>query len=117
MKLGDWIPFGAVPSIEARVLHARLEGGEALQLVDVRTLVEHRTSRIAGAVSAPIASLAVQLEALDLDLARPVVCICLSAHRSIPAVRLIRERGHPDVAQLAGGMAAWWAAGLPTERG
>ena len=71
MKLGDWIPFGAVPSIEARVLHARLEGGEALQLVDVRTLVEHRTSRIAGAVSAPIASLAVQLEALDLDLARP----------------------------------------------
>lgn len=117
MRLADWVPFGDVPEIEARELHARLERGERLQLVDVRTAVEHRASRIAGAVSAPIASLGGRLDALGLDPARTVVCICLSAHRSIPAVRLMRGRGYADVAQLAGGMAAWWSAGLPTEKG
>jgi hypothetical protein len=55
---------------------------------------------------------------LGLDPSRPVVAICLTAHRSIPAVRLLRNRGF-DAAQLAGGMRAWRARISPKrgERG
>jgi rhodanese-related sulfurtransferase len=117
VRLADWVPLGDVPSIDARTLRARLEAGEPIQLVDVRSALEHRASRIAGARSVPLASLADRLDGLALDRARPVVAICLSAHRSIPAVRLLQERGFEDAAQLTGGMAAWWAARLPTESG
>jgi rhodanese-related sulfurtransferase len=43
-----------------------------------------------------------------------VVAICLTAHRSIPAVRLLRARGF-EAAQLAGGMLAWRVAGFGEE--
>lgn len=112
--LRRWIPLGDVPGVAARALWARLEAGEPIQLVDVRTAIEHRQSRIAGAISAPILDWPAALDALGLDHARPVLAICLSAHRSIPAVRMLRERGF-EAAQLDGGMLAWWAAKLPTE--
>jgi rhodanese-related sulfurtransferase len=57
-----------------------------------------------------------RIESLKLDPARPVVAICLTAHRSVPAVRLLRERGF-DAVQLSGGMIAWRAARLPEARG
>lgn len=116
MKLRQWIPLGEVPEVAPRVLAERIAAGDEAQLVDVRSALEHGQSRIAGARSAPILGWPGALDALALDPARPVVAICLSAHRSIPAVRLLRERGL-EAAQLAGGMLAWWAAKLPTVHG
>ncbi len=111
-----WVPFGSVPEIPAARLAAELAAGAPPQLVDVRTGAEYRSGRIAGAVSAPVTSLAAALPRLGLDRSRRVVAICLTAHRSIPAVRLLRRSGF-DAVQLAGGMLAWRAAGLPEERG
>lgn len=111
-----WLPFGSVPELSARELRDRLERGEPIVLLDVRTHLEHAQSRIAGARSLPILDWPAALDALALEPGRRAVAICLSAHRSIPAVRMLRERGH-DAMQLAGGMIAWWAAGLPTEQG
>lgn len=102
----------SVPEVVARELAEALATDAPPQLVDVRTALEHRQSRVPGAVSAPLST----LDALELDPTRPVVAICLSAHRSIPAVEALAERGF-DAAQLKGGMLAWWAAGLPTEKG
>lgn len=115
-SLRTWTPLGAVPEIAPTELHAALQGDEPPQLLDVRTALEWTQSRIAGAVSVPITSLSTRLPGLGLDPARPVVAICLSAHRSIPAVRVLRERGFTAV-QLAGGMLAWWGAKLPVESG
>jgi len=116
MALPWWLPFGSVPELPPAALAAALAGPRPPQLLDVRTAAEHAAGRIAGARSLPITGLAGGLEALGLDPARPVVAICLSAHRSIPAVRLLRARGY-EASQLAGGMLAWRAAGLPEERG
>ncbi|HOU90382.1 MAG TPA: rhodanese-like domain-containing protein [Polyangiaceae bacterium] len=102
-----WLPFGAVPEITAAELAARLAKGERLQLLDVRTRREHAQSRVPGAVSVPITELSTRLD--ELDPQRPTVAICLSAHRSVPAVRLLQRRGFRDVVQLAGGMRAWWS--------
>ncbi|MCU0936376.1 MAG: rhodanese-like domain-containing protein [Gammaproteobacteria bacterium] len=108
-----WLPFGPVPDIPPAELAGRLAANPP-QLLDVRTALEWRRSRIPGAVSVPITELRRRLPSLALDPARPVVAICLSAHRSVPAVRLLRAHGYPDVTQLAGGMLAWWREELPT---
>jgi len=84
-------------------------------MIDVRTPIEFGAGHIDGAVNVPVTSLAGSLPYLQLDPARPVVAICLTAHRSIPAVRLLLRRGL-DARQLAGGMLAWRAAGLPEAR-
>jgi len=98
-------------------LHARIASGSPPQILDVRTEREWRASRIEGAFNAPITSLHATLQGLDLEPQHPVVAICLSAHRSIPAVRALRDAGFSDVCQLRGGMLAWWKAGLPAVEG
>ncbi|MFO0554445.1 MAG: rhodanese-like domain-containing protein [Polyangiaceae bacterium] len=115
-SLRTWTPLGAVPEISPAELHAALKSEAPPQLVDVRTSLEWTQSRIAGSLSLPITSFAARLPELGLDSTRPVIAICLSAHRSIPAVRVLRERGFTAM-QLAGGMFAWWAAKLPVEKG
>jgi rhodanese-related sulfurtransferase len=112
MKLPWWLPIGSVPEIGPAELAERLKQKPAPQLVDVRTHAEFAGGHVRGAVNVPINELQSRLGDLTLDPARPVVAICLSAHRSIPAVRLLRDRGF-DAVQLAGGMAAWRAARLP----
>jgi rhodanese-related sulfurtransferase len=115
MRLPWWLPLGRVPEIEPRPLAGRLDREPRPQLVDVRTPAEFARGHLPGAVNVPVTSLAARLESLELDRSRPVVAICLTAHRSIPAVRLLRQRGF-DAVQLAGGMLAWRAAKLPEER-
>jgi rhodanese-related sulfurtransferase len=114
--LRAWNPFGSVPEVSPHDLFASLGSENPPVLLDVRTTIEWEQSRIVGAVSVPVLSLGDRLSSLALDRDRPVVAICLSAHRSVPAVRLLRERGFVAV-QLAGGMLAWWAAKLPVEKG
>jgi len=114
-RLFWWLPFGHVPEIPPSVLQQRMDETVCPILLDVRTRLEWRRSHIPGAISVPIMSLKKSLPKLDLDPQRPVVAICLSAHRSIPAVRLLQSRQFGQVEQLAGGMQAWWRAGLPTE--
>jgi rhodanese-related sulfurtransferase len=116
LSLPWWLPFGEVPELPATRLARDLAAIPAPQLVDVRTEAEFRAGHVAGAISAPITSLAQRLAGLGLDPSRRVVAICLTAHRSIPAVRLLRRHGF-DAAQLAGGMLAWRSAGFPEERG
>jgi len=114
-KVFWWLPFGRVPEIEARELAALCDGELPPQILDVRTRREWRKSRVPNARHVTFVSLKKQLADLGLDRERPVVAICLSAHRSIPAVRLLKLHGFSDVCQLKGGMKAWWAARLPTE--
>jgi rhodanese-related sulfurtransferase len=116
MALPWWLPFGKVPEIAAVQLAKDLGRVEPPQVVDVRTEAEFAQGHVRGAVNAPIQTLASRLGGLELDPARRVVAVCLTAHRSIPAVRLLRSKGF-DAVQLAGGMLAWRAAGFGEEKG
>lgn len=110
------MPFGRVPELAPEELWARVQGGK-IYVVDVRSALEYRTSRVQGAHHLPITSFAAEWRSLPLTPGMPVATICLSAHRSIPAVRVLREAGIGESFQLAGGMLAWWKAGLPTVSG
>ena len=63
----------------------------------------------------PISELGSRIDSLNLDGTRPIVAICRAAHRSVPAVRLLRAHGFGDACQLQGGMIAWRKAELPVE--
>jgi rhodanese-related sulfurtransferase len=114
MRVPWWLPFGRVPEIHPASLAERLDREPRLQLVDVRTPAEFARGHVRGAVNVPVTTLPSRLPSLGLDRSRPVVAICLTAHRSIPATRLLRQRGFEAV-QLAGGMLGWRAAGLPED--
>ncbi len=116
MGLFWWLPFGRVPEISAQQLQRLLRKRESAPVIlDVRTVSEWNGTRIAGSMNVPVTGLKEKLPGLRLDKARLVVAVCRSAHRSIPAVRLLQQQGFQDVCQLQGGMLAWTAAGLPVE--
>lgn len=92
-------------------LREALAKGEVV-LVDVREPGEHRAARIGGAILHP-------LSAFDPG-ALPggaVVLHCGVGKRSRMAAGLCAQAGVAVAGHLAGGMAAWAAAGLPVERG
>ena len=115
MRLPWWLPFGSVPELSSPALAEALRDPVPPQLLDVRTAREFAAGHIEGAINIPVTELAARLPLLKLDAGRPVVLICLTAHRSIPAVRLLRGQGL-EARQLAGGMLAWRVAGLPERR-
>lgn len=67
-------------------------------------------------MNVPLGDLEDAANDLPLQSGEPVVAICLTAHRSVTAVRLLKRRGY-DIVQLKGGMRAWRAAGLPEAKG
>ena len=115
LRLPWWFPYGRVPEIKPEDLHARLRRGEPWQIVDVRQPLEYRGGHVRGAINLPINQFKRGYRDLRLDPSRPVAVICLTAHRSIPAVRFLRQEGFAAW-QLAGGLLAWRAQGLPEEK-
>ena len=113
-RLSQWLPFGNVPEMDAETVFQRLESKD-VQLVDVRTVMEWDKSHIKGAIHLPITHFSVNsVNELTLKKDQTIIVICLSAHRSIPAVRKLKQYGFNDVYQLKGGMLSWWQAKLPT---
>lgn len=109
-----WLPFGETSEKLPRQLFETLNSsGSTLQLLDVRTHKEWSNGHILGAINIPITKFRSRVDKLQLDPKRPTLAICRSAHRSIPAVRLLKRKGFSDVSQLAGGMNAWRQEGLP----
>jgi rhodanese-related sulfurtransferase len=115
MRVPWWIPFGKIDEIAPRDLYAKLQhDGDDLQLLDVREVAEFKTGHIARARSVPVHDLPRRLSDLKLDPNKPVIAICLSGHRSIPAFRLLKRAGFRQVLGLGGGMIAWNRDHLPT---
>ena len=52
-------------------------------------------------------------EYLAINEHRPVLVHCAGGYRSSVAASLLQRHGFTDVSEIAGGLAAWEAAGLP----
>lgn len=126
----SWLwTFGSVPELPAQQVLDECAGkGNDCLIVDVRTEGEFGRGHIDGATSCSLVPpwsfrtrVVETLARLDPDWQtddRRIVFICLSAHRSISAVKLLTEMGRANnVFQLQGGMQAWRAAGLPEVTG
>jgi rhodanese-related sulfurtransferase len=87
-----------------------LRSGRIL-LIDVREPKEYEEQRIAGALLFPLSSF--DNAALPRADFPKIVFQCGSGKRSLVAARKRLEFGASRVAHMAGGLAAWKAAGLP----
>jgi rhodanese-related sulfurtransferase len=84
----------------------------AIQLIDVRQPHEHHAGRIAGGRLIVLDQLSAQAGTIDRSL--PIVFYCRSGGRSGMATEAFEASGF-DVHNMAGGLLAWEAAGLPME--
>ena len=89
---------------------------EGAILLDVREPDEWEAGHSPDAVHVPLAALAASIDRLDKD--QPIVTVCHVGGRSERAAAALLQRGY-DAVNLAGGMQAWQAAGMPvvTESG
>jgi adenylyltransferase/sulfurtransferase len=85
----------------------RLDSGEPIALLDVRTPQEHAIARIEGAKLVPLDQLPARVGELDSEI--PLVVLCHHGFRSARAVQFLRQRGFPRAINLAGGIDAWSA--------
>ena len=84
-------------------------------LIDVREPAEFAAERIPGAVNVPLSTF--DAAALPDPAGKRVVFQCAGGKRSAAAVDACGKAGKGHDAHLAGGIAAWKAAGLPTVAG
>jgi rhodanese-related sulfurtransferase len=82
-------------------------------ILDVRGAAERQEARIAGSIGIPLTHLAERLSELPPD--RPILVHCAGGYRSSIAASLLQRHGLA-AGEIAGGMAAWEAGGLPVER-
>jgi rhodanese-related sulfurtransferase len=84
--------------------------GDRVVLVDVREDHEWSAGHIEGALHIPLGSLKDRLDGIPKD--RPVVTVCRTGPRSERGAGTLKEAGY-EADFLAGGVAAWEAAGGP----
>jgi hydroxyacylglutathione hydrolase len=89
----------------------RLLSNEPPQVVDVRGPHEYDAKHIDGSLSIPLNHLAERAQ--DLPTNCPLLVHCAGGYRSSIAASLLQQLGFDPVGELAGGLAAWEAAGLP----
>jgi glyoxylase-like metal-dependent hydrolase (beta-lactamase superfamily II)/rhodanese-related sulfurtransferase len=98
-------------AIEATALKSRIDAGEALNLIDVRSPAEFSGCSMKGARNIPLEQ--VGAAAPGISGSDPLVLICEAGARATIASGAFA--GRPNVMVLTGGMGAWRKAGLPTE--
>jgi hydroxyacylglutathione hydrolase len=89
----------------------RLTGPTPPLVIDVRTPRERAEKTIDGTTHHPLNTLPTSLSGVTHD--RPIVVFCAGGYRSSIAASVLQRDGFANVSELAGGIAAWEAAGLP----
>jgi len=90
-------------------LKERLETGEKIVIVDVRTPAEVAGGVIPGTVHIALNQLPTRWE--ELKDADEIVCYCAAGARSYQAAMFLREKGLINATSLEGGIGAWTSAG------
>lgn len=97
-------------TLKARELRQRIERGERLQLIDVRSPREYDEGHLPGTVNMPVEQVEARLS--DLHPHDPMVLVCQSGRRA-EMCRGLLERHRDDLIVLEGGTNAWKEEGLP----
>jgi glyoxylase-like metal-dependent hydrolase (beta-lactamase superfamily II)/rhodanese-related sulfurtransferase len=91
-----------------------LAGPEPPLVLDVRTRREWESLHIAASTNVPLSELQARTD--DLPRHRRIFVHCAGGYRSSIAASLLQAAGFDRLVELAGGLAAWDAAGLPVQR-
>jgi uncharacterized membrane protein YdjX (TVP38/TMEM64 family) len=105
------------PMLEVRDLNRRLDAGDDLFVLDVRSPEDFRGEQghILGAYNIPLEDLPERMGELTDRLERPLAIVCRTDRRSAKAALLLTEEGFADVHIVRGGMTRWNAASYPVQ--
>ncbi|MDZ7583833.1 MAG: VTT domain-containing protein [Thiobacillus sp.] len=105
----------AQPMLAVDELKRRLNAGEKLLLLDVRSAADFAGEKghIAGALNIPLEELAARQGELESRREQPVLLICTTDRRSSRAVAQLTVAGFAKVQVVQGGMNAWHEHGWP----
>ncbi len=110
-------PSWASPeTISADVLAARLQSGEKVLVVDVRTPAEFASGHLPGAINLPHANITGDEEVLRQWKEQPVMLYCRSGRRASAAAAVLEEKGFRRLEQLQGDMPGWEKSGYPVQK-
>jgi rhodanese-related sulfurtransferase len=105
--------------ITPRQLHDRLQQGEKLHFLDVRTPAEYAEIHVPGAHLGPLDRLDATKLANVNGFAKdqPLYIFCRSGNRAKQAAEKLEKSGYEQCHVVEGGTMAWAEAGLPVNRG
>ena len=105
------------PMITVDELRQRLDAGEDLLLLDVRTPEDYNGEQghIAGSVLLPVEQLEQRIDELADYLEKPVITICRTDRKSSKAARILAQNGFADVHVAKMGMTDWNKQGYPIQ--
>jgi rhodanese-related sulfurtransferase len=105
-----------IREISADQLSALQKAEPAPVLIDVREDNEWEKGRIPSAIHVGRGVLEVNIESRIPQKATPIVVYCQGGGRSAVAADVLGKMGYTNVSSLAGGLAAYQAAGLPVDK-
>jgi uncharacterized membrane protein YdjX (TVP38/TMEM64 family) len=101
--------FRKRPSLTVPQLKQRLDLGEDILVLDVRTAADFvgEQGHIVGATNLPLEELLQRCDEISAYQEKPVVTVCRTDRRSDKAARLLAQRGFADVHVVTNGMTGW----------
>ena len=106
-------------TITPRELHNRLQQGEKLHLLDVRTPAEHAEIHVPDVHLVPLDQLdSTKLASVNgFAKDQPLYIFCRTGNRAKQAAEKLEKGGYEQCHVVEGGTMAWAEAGLPVTRG
>ncbi|HYZ32691.1 MAG TPA: rhodanese-like domain-containing protein [Crenalkalicoccus sp.] len=116
---GEWVEHQyGTPSVDPAELHAMMERGEDMVILDSRPMEEFRRMSIPGARDVPGGELVYRIGELAPRPETTIVVNCAGRTRSIMGAESLRSAGVPNrVVALRNGTMGWELAGFACERG
>ncbi|GAB6053406.1 rhodanese-like domain-containing protein [Magnetospira thiophila] len=112
--------LAGAPFVPVSELKSKLDQGEDVVVIDVRTPREFAEGRVPGAVNLPLGDLRTRLTKLGDSLGaykdHPVYAICRTDNRSANAARTLKKAGFANLKVVSGGVSAWTRSKYPLEK-
>lgn len=110
MRKGDLL---SIPSLKQR-----LDAGEDILLLDVRTAEDYdgEQGHIAGSLLLPLEQLEQRIDEISDYYEKTIACICRTDRKSAKAAQILAEKGFADVHVAKMGMTDWIKNNYPVEK-
>lgn len=103
-----------IEEIDAATLKTRLDSGEKIRLIDVRSDEEFKQGIIEGGEFMPLHTVPLKINELSNDVTN--IIYCRSGMRSAQACQFLAEQANIKAINLRGGIIAWAQSDFPVIR-
>lgn len=104
-------------NVNVEDLKEKIDNGEKIVLIDVRTPAEVSRGKIDGSINIPLDTFENDIENKVSDKNENVYLYCLSGSRSQVAAEIMDRKEYKNVFNVISGMLAWRVKGYPINNG